>query len=324
MTAQEVRQIIKDKVDGIWVAEHTAEGHFYRNTKTNKLVPSITTKQKIINKPHLLDWAIKRGIEWLEEHDRFSKLQTLERSTYLRGAQEAHTEERDEAAGDGTLAHAVIESYIKFWIEKGHPPADIKKGFKEGASTRAIAGARAAEVLFKTEPIIPVATELLVGNEELNSAGTLDFLCLYDGELAILDWKLTNAIDDGYAAQVSAYKGMFEDMTGLEVKRIRIYQLSKNYDKFTAYRVNLPREAYRAMKGLSKYYDWKENGKKKVEKDVIKINLTTDYGRTKARTISRTPNPGATYQGENRGDIAPSESGSERVAERDGVASVTG
>ncbi len=283
MQPSEIRKIIKEKVTGVWVPEHSPEGHFYRNTKTGKLVPSITTKQKIIDKPHLKKWAVKKGVEWLEEGDRFERLKGPERNLMMIGAQEAHTEESQDAADAGTLCHAIIEKYIIYWIENGRPPEDITKAFKEGADPKAIAGARAAERLFREQPITPIATELLVGLDEMNSAGTLDFLCyhLEDNELQLWDWKLVNQIEDGYAAQASAYKGMLEAMSGLKIGKIKVYQLSKNYDKFTAYRVAAPAKAFKAMKGLSLYYDYLYGGEPKIEKDIIKINLNTKYGRNK-------------------------------------------
>lgn len=287
MTPTAIKHIIKTKVEGIWIADHDERGHFYLNTKTGIRVPSITTKQKIIKKEHLDKWMVKKGVEWLEEGDRFAKLAGPDRNLMMIGAQEAHKEESGDAAGAGTLTHAVIEDYIRYWLEKGHPPEDIRKGFNENADPRSIAGARAAERLFRENPITPIATELLVGDEEMNSAGTLDFLCMWGDELVLLDWKLTNNVEDGYAAQTSAYKGMFERMTDLKIAKIKVAQLSKGCDKFTIHKVAAPAKAYKAMVGLSRYYDYLYDETPKIEKDVIKINLNTEYGRKKVRTLSK-------------------------------------
>lgn len=284
LTPEDIRKTITEKVTGIWIPEHSANGHFYRNTKTGTLCPSVTTKQKIIDKPHIKKWAVKRGIEWLELHERWDKLKGPERNLYMIGAQEAHMEESQEAADAGTLCHAVIEKFIIYWIENGRPPDDIRKAFLPDADLKAIAGARAAERLFRENPqVIPIATELLVGSDDIHCAGTLDLLIfrLDTNELEVWDWKLTNNIEDGYAAQVSAYKGMFEEMTDLTVARIKVFQLSKSYDKFTCYKVAAPAYAYKAMKGLSLYYDYLYGGKPKIERDVIKINLNTKYGNNK-------------------------------------------
>ncbi len=297
-----------EKVTGIWVADHDATGHWYKNTKTGARVASITTKQKIIKKEHLDRWIVKKGVEWLEQGDRFAKLAGPDRNLMMVGAQEAHKEESGDAADAGTLCHAVIENYVKYWLEKGHPPADITKGFLPGADPRAIAGARAAEKLFRSNPqVIPIATELLVGDEKvMKSAGTLDLLCFDTAaqELLIWDWKLVNQVEDGYAAQVSSYKGMFESMSGLTVAKIKLYQLSKAYDKFTCYKVAAPAKAYRAMIGLSRYYDYLYGGEPRIEKDIIKINLNTQYGRNKIKRIGGAPSSGTNDQSEDRRDLA--------------------
>lgn len=301
MTADEIKKVIKEKVEGVWIADHDATGHFYSNTKSGARVASITTKQKMVNKPHLDKWVVKKGVEWLEQYDRFEKLKGPERNLMMMGAQDAHKEESGEAASDGTLTHAVIENYVKYWLKEGKPPDDIKKGFLPDASPKSIAGARAAEKLFQTNPhIVPIATELLVGDDvEMHSAGQLDLLVFdtIEKELELWDWKLTNSIEDGYAAQASAYKGMLERMSGLKIKRIKVHQLSKNCDKFTTYKVAAPALAYRAMVGLSRYYDYLYGPVPRIEKDIIKINLTTKYGINKAREISRASNRAATDRG---------------------------
>lgn len=290
MTADFIKQVIQEKVIGVWQPKHTAEGHFYQNTQTGIVVPSITTKQKIIKKDHLDRWMVRMAVEWLEVGDRFEKLKGPERNTYMTGAQIAHTEISGDAAGAGSLAHEVIENYLKFWIEKGYPPEDIRKGFLENADPRSIAGARAAEQLLRKNPIVPIATELLVGSEKINSAGTLDFLCLWGNRLTLVDWKLTNQVGDEYASQTAAYRYMFEEMTKLKIHDIKILQLSKECDRFTRYRVPNPRSAYNAMKALSKYYDWKHNGVEKVVKDVQLIDLRKKYGFNKTRKIGITTN----------------------------------
>lgn len=270
---KEIKKIIEEKVSGVWVAEHDVFGHHYRNTKTGKLVDSVTTKQKIIDKPHLKRWMIKRAIEWLEIGDRFAKLKTDERNVYMVGAQQAHTEEALDAADAGTLCHGVIEAYIKYFLKFGEYPSDIRQLFKPGADGKAVAGARAAERLLKTKDIVPVATELLVGDDRMNMAGQLDFLCLYEGDLAILDWKLTNSVSDEYAAQVGTYKKLFERMTDLRVKKVKIFQLSKNFDGFTPYNIPGIASAYQAMQGLSRYYDWSSNQKEKISKDIKRMTI---------------------------------------------------
>lgn len=287
MTPEQIKKIIAEKITGIWVPEHDAEGHHYRNTKTGVLVDSVTTKL-IADKPHLLKWSIKKGVEWLEVGDRFVRLSGPERNTIILGCQEAYTEHRDDAGDIGLLVHAVIEAYIVYWTKNGTLPDDIRKGFKEGADPRAIASARSVEALFKKHNIIPLASELLVGSTKIGTAGTLDFLCLWNGVVTLGDFKTSNNVSDDYAAQVAAYKYMFEEMCGIKIKQCKVFHLSKDYDKFTVYKIPKLSSAYKAYKGIATYYDWLHNGNDKLEKDIIRIDLTK-HGHNKTRTTRGTP-----------------------------------
>lgn len=265
----DLRQIIKEKVEGVIVPEYTEDGHFYR-FPDGTLQPSVTTKLKIINKPHLLRWAIKKGIEYLEEQDRFSMLKDpATRNTAMVGAYEAHTVIRDDAGDVGHDAHEAVEKYIQDWMDTGNKPQDIREYFDMYADPRAIASARATERLLNKFDIQPVAVEISVGDVRY-SAGKLDFLCLWDGKLTLADFKTSNQVDDNYALQVAAYKYFFEHMTGIKIQQTKILHLSKDYDKYTIYKVNNLPQAYKAFKGVVAAFDWIYNGKTKLSKDIKK------------------------------------------------------
>lgn len=268
MTSQEIKKIISERVAGRIVAEHSDAGHFYRFAETGKLQPSVTTKLKVINKPHLFRWGIKKAIEYLEVEDRFVLLKDEEhRNKVMVGAYEAHALIRDDAGDVGSQAHEAVERYLLDWIDSGDRPQDIKAYFDIYADPRAVASARAVEKLLDKYNIEPLASEILVGDERY-SAGTLDFLCMVNGKLELWDWKTSNQIDDNYALQISAYKAFFEKMTGLKIAKARILHLSKDYDKFTNYKVlNLP-QAFKAFKGAVTLYDWMYNKKEKIIKDI--------------------------------------------------------
>jgi len=272
MSPEQIKKIIAEKVEGKWQAEHDASGHHYRHIPTNILVDSVTTKL-IAEKPHLLKWSISKAIEWLEQYDRWERLKGPDRSLMLLGSQEAYTEFRDDAGSVGSAAHQVAENFLNYRIEKGFWPEDIRKGFKDGADPRAIASARSIEMILKKLDVIPISSELLVGSIRHRIAGTLDLLALIDNKLSLIDFKTSNAVSDEYANQVAAYKYCFEEMSGLKIKTVKIFHLSKKYDKCIVYNVpNLP-SAYKAYKGIATFYDWFNNGKEKLEKDIKKIVL---------------------------------------------------
>ena len=268
---EKLKTIIKEKVDGKWVPKHDAFGHHYSNGSI--LQDSVTTKLGILNKPHLLKWAIRKGVEFLEFENRWQRLASHDREELLSGAQSAYTDIRDDAGSVGTQAHNGIEKYILEWISTQKRPDDIKKFLIEKADPRAIASARGIEALFKTKEIIPVASEILVGHHKY-SAGTLDFLCFWEGKLTLVDFKTSNHIDKiSYSMQVAAYKYFFEHMTGIKIPQLKIIHLSKDYDKYDIYKVNNIGQASIAFKALCRVYDWMTDGKEKVAKDIKRLRI---------------------------------------------------
>jgi hypothetical protein len=269
----ELQAIIKEKVTGKIVACHTEEGHFYNFVGTDITVASVTTINGWIAMHHLAYWAAGCAIDFLEKADRISKLKGPERESIILGAKKAHTDIRDDAGNVGTQAHNAIEKYLKEWIATGIRPNDIRLFFPydQGdtpfgfylkdldvtitmTDPRAIASARAAESVMIKENIIPVATEILVGHPKF-SAGTLDFLCLWRGKLAIWDWKTSNQINkNGYPLQVGAYKGFFEYMTRLKIHGLVIMKLSKDSASFEAYEIPNLNLAYSSFKLFCKFY----------------------------------------------------------------------
>lgn len=271
---QKIQEIIKLTITGVWEPNHDTSGHRYLNTKTGHSQRSVTTKLSILSKPYLIRWGIKMAIEWLQIEDRWQRLgHESWREEMISGAQMAHLDVRDDAGRVGTQAHNAIERYINEWIDRSERPADIKTFANEGDDPRAIASMRAVESFFIKRNIVPIASELLVGDIRY-SAGTLDFLCLMDSKLSLLDWKTSNAVDPiSYSAQVAAYKYFFESMTGLTIKQTKIIHLSKDYDKFGVYRVcNIPK-AWKAFRQICGVYDWIYSRGEKLEKDIKKLAI---------------------------------------------------
>jgi|6_EtaG_2_1085325.scaffolds.fasta_scaffold58604_2 DNA-binding CsgD family transcriptional regulator len=274
MNPQEIEKIIQEKVTNVWEPRHDDMGHRYANLKTGHIQRSVTTKLAILSKPHLISWAVKIGAQWLLQEDRLNRFATERfRGDMIKGMQLAHTDIRDDAGDVGTVAHNAAERYINEWIAIGERPNDIKLFAPRGCDSRAIASMRAVEAFFKKNDIVPLASEILVGDIRY-SAGTLDLLCLMDGKLTLIDFKTSNAIDQtGYSAQVAAYKYFFEGMTGLKVKKTKILHLSKDYDKFTVYNVKYLPKAWKAFKSICYLYDWIYQTKNKVVKDIKRIKI---------------------------------------------------
>lgn len=275
LTLEAIKENIAHNITGVWEAAHTEHGHRYLHVPSGKYQKSVTTKQGgVLAKPHLITWAVKMGAEWLLKEDRLNRLATERfRDDMIKGMQLAHTDIRDEAGGVGTLAHNAAERYINDWMASGVQPENIVAFAPTGCDPRAIASMRAVEAFFKKYDIVPIASEILVGDVRY-SAGTLDFLCFMNGELALIDFKTSNAVDQvGYSTQVAAYKYFFEKMTGVKIKHCKILHLSKDYDKFEVYKVNNINKAWTAFKQICALYDWIYGTRDKITRDIKRIAI---------------------------------------------------
>ncbi len=269
-TIEEVRAIIAEKVIGKVKACHNERGHFYQVEGSLGLTASVTSKN-IIDRPHLIPWAIGLAIEFLD--DKWDRLHGSERDNLIKAAKLQYVDTRDNAGTIGGHAHKAIEDYEKAWINTGKRPLSIMSFIPDGAVPQVIGACRSAEKAFDKYDVVPVAFELLVGLKG-EGAGTLDLIVMNKkGELELWDWKSSNGINDYYAIQTSIYKRFFEKMTDLKVKRVRIMKIDKWSDKIKIYNVPNLKEAEKAFKAVSQVYDWINNNEEKLieDKTIIKI-----------------------------------------------------
>jgi hypothetical protein len=273
-----IKQIIKDKVDGVWETAHDGSGHRYRNTKTGHLQRSVTTKiGGVISKPHLTKWAVKKGIEWLIIDKKYRNLENEHyHEELITGAQLAHTDNRDDAGNVGTVAHNAAERFLNEWLDTGVIPEKAMVEYAiSNPDPRSVASIRAVEKFFRDpkNEIIPVASEILVGDIRY-SAGALDLLAMMNGKLTLIDFKTSNAVDQiSYSMQVSAYKYFFEGMTGLKIAQCKILHLSKDYDKFEIWKLTKIPLAWKMFKNTCQIYDWMYGVKDKIIRDIKRISI---------------------------------------------------
>ncbi len=264
---KDIQEIINRNVRGVWIAAHDKYGHHYKHRDLGIVVDSVTTKL-ILEKEHLVPWAAEIAVrDFLKNIEFYDAKNTEQTDRMIEQAKYAFRAVRDDAGNIGTKSHDVFEHYVNIWIETGVRPPDIKALIPEGSDPRVFATTRSAEKFFNDYDgeIIPIAAELLVGDPETGTTGTLDLLVLWNGMLWLLDWKSSNsAVHDDYVLQVSAYGKLLEKMTGLKVKGLSIIGVSKGYDKYVLLDIPRPGEAFRVFKGVSRAYDWIEDGKPKM------------------------------------------------------------
>jgi hypothetical protein len=161
-------------------------------------IPGATTITGLLNKPFLITWANRLGLEGIDS-----------------------TKYRDEAAVIGTIAHEMIQMHLQ------------GQEFDETPYTAdQISLAQNACISFfeweKNHRVEPILLEVPLVSEKHKFGGTIDCYCLLDGVPTLLDFKTGKAIYNDYFVQVAgAYKTLLEEH-GHAVKECRILRVGRD------------------------------------------------------------------------------------------------
>lgn len=104
----------------------------------------------------------------------------------------------ERAADRGVTCHAVIEMALQGEDYTGEYPSAYQ------------AHVNAIEQFLAENTISPIAIEQPIYSAEMNVAGTPDLLCMFNGKLAIMDWKCVSSIaKTKVKAQLNGYCNIF-------------------------------------------------------------------------------------------------------------------
>lgn len=174
-----------------------SKAHTVYKTKDGQRVPGATTITGLLNKPFLITWANRLGLEGIDS-----------------------TKYRDAAADIGTLAHAMIQAHLQ-----GEEPDT------SNYSPEQISLAENAVLSYleweKNHVVEPVFCEKPMVSEVHKYGGTVDCYCKLDGVYTLLDFKTGKAIYDEYFVQLSAYKTLLEEH-GHPVDACRILRVGRD------------------------------------------------------------------------------------------------
>lgn len=161
----------------------------------------VTTILGVLAKPFLIPWASKMAIEYIKENSaKTSEGEYLSiTDELLLKAQNAHAQKRDKAADVGTLAHALVETYIKTnnFTPSGNEQVD-------GMVMLFIAWAQKEKVKF-------LASEKVVWSRDNFYGGKFDFLCEIDGKTYLGDYKTGSGIYFDMFLQCAGYQIALEE-----------------------------------------------------------------------------------------------------------------
>lgn len=186
----------------------------------DKFIIGVTTVTGVIDKPALINWAVKITLEYVEAClQPNKKYHGLEIGEIIAAAREQHTIRKTDAASLGTKAHLWAESYIKG--EKPKTPKDKKIKL---VTNNFLQWIDEYKVKF-------LEREKKVYSRKYNYAGTIDFEAEINGELCIGDFKTSSGIWDDYRLQIAAYNAARTEETGNDYKASWIVKFAKELDK---------------------------------------------------------------------------------------------
>lgn len=180
-----------DKIKGI------SRAHTIYKTTAGQRVPGATTITGLLNKPYLVAWANKLGLEGVDS-----------------------TKYRDEAADVGTLAHAMIQAHLQgFELDMNeHSPLTID------LATNAVLSYLEWE---KGHTIKPILCETPLVSDSMRFGGTVDCYCELDGKMVLLDFKTGKAIYDEYFVQLAGYAELLKEK-GYHVDECHILRVGRD------------------------------------------------------------------------------------------------
>ena len=191
------------------------------------MIPSATKVLGVIAKPALVPWALKVGVEWLQEK-MFKDEESSSNGTHvyksplsfesiIKGIKSAHRQTSTSALNIGTSIDA-----FKAWVQENE-----------------IEWLSAEEKLY---------------HRKHKYAGTVDARAYINGEYCVIDWKTSKAVYPEYHLQVAAYAKAVEDMHDKKVDATYILRCDKVTGRFEAVRSTAIPKNFKAIMGAQTLY----------------------------------------------------------------------
>lgn len=251
---------MKINQDNNFIADRTKTGRA-RYQLDGKPMTGVTTICGEHNKGWLVTWAAKEA--YLDSRGRSSE----EIDEIIKKKMWAHLQRSGSAKDKGTLAHDLVENFIKNYIEYGeYIPEEIEDEEISNSVNRFYTWSYDNEVEF-------LASEVSVYSREYWFAGSFDFICIIkDGvnsKTYLGDFKTSKQIDDTYFAQGAGYVIAVEENS----KDIK-------FDGIIIVRSILAAEG-------NTWYEKSSNGTaKKMTNEVFEVVISTDLEREKTYFLS--------------------------------------
>jgi len=181
-------------------ASERTKAHIVYKAKDGLSVPGVTTVLGILNKPALVPWANRLGLQGI-----------------------CTTKYVDEKAAIGTLAHQMIADYLK-----GH--ATDTSEYSKVQIDQAENSVLSYFEWEREHPIQPILVEQPMVSELYRFGGTIDCLGRMNGTLVLVDFKTSSGIWPEMLTQAAAYLKL-ADEHGYEAQRAVILRIGRTQDE---------------------------------------------------------------------------------------------
>lgn len=177
-------------------AAKRSRAHVRYRLSDGTLIPGVTTILGVLNKPALVGWANRMG------------LQGIDTTKYV-----------DALAEIGTIAHEMILCHHRG--EQFQP-----NGYSFDLIDRAENAMLSYFAWEKTRTVKPILCEAQLVSHKHRFGGMVDFYGEIDGVKTLVDYKTSKALWPEHAYQVTAYRHLLEE-NGHEVRAVRILRVGR-------------------------------------------------------------------------------------------------
>ncbi len=176
-----------------------AKAHTRYVDDNGKRLPGVTTILGILNKPALVPWANKLGLEGIDVRSHVDGLAEI-----------------------GTVAHYLIECYLsKRTPDLGEYSPDVIDKAENAAIKYYDWEAR--QVGFEV-----IGTEMKCESSTLGYGGTIDLVCKIGGKVWLVDFKTGKGIYEEHDYQVAAYAKLLEVCHGIRPDSCMILRIGRD------------------------------------------------------------------------------------------------
>lgn len=210
------------------------EGHIYRLSGSEEVIPSATQILGVIAKPALVYWSALEASKYFKENVvevtsptglPLCSLNGLSVDEIAKGMVESHKIISSDAAAIGTSVHKYIEECIKFKLEgKNSLP-------EEPDNKKAQNSINAFRSWYAKNNVKFISAEEKIYHPELKYAGTVDAVAEVNDEFCVIDFKTSSKTYPEHHIQCAAYSKAIELIYDRKVECTYILRLDKKTGK---------------------------------------------------------------------------------------------